>query len=182
MLVPVLFADTTAGPTVATPADPFADQYRPPRVTEVGTTAGQLRFLASAGGMIDSGPSLAGQGTFELMTIPWIGVRASTLVTVPLRNDPQLVSFRLGPSFHVFPYKRFDLSLFFDAGPALVDIATSQRTVMPVLGAGATFEIALSSYFVLHFEGLLHGGIADRGGVAHEYIGPVALAGLGLTL
>lgn len=181
-MLPLFLADAAALAPVATPADPFADEYRPPHETELGTSAGQLRFLASAGGMIDSGASLAGQGTFELMTIPWIGVRASTLVTAPLRNDPQLVSFRLGPSFHLLPYRRFDLSLFFDAGPALVDVATSQRTVMPVLAAGLTFEIALSSLFVLHFEGLVHGGVADRQGVAHEYVGPVGLMGLGLTL
>jgi hypothetical protein len=179
-MLPLLLADTTA--TVAVPADPFAGEYRPPHVTEVGTTAGQIRIFASAGALLDSGPSLAEQGTLELMTIPWVGVRASSLVAIPFRGDPQLASFRLGPSFHLFPYRRFDLSLFFDGGPALVDIATTQRTVMPVLGAGATFEIALSTLFVLHVEGLAHGGIADRQGVAREYIAPVALVGLGLTL
>jgi hypothetical protein len=175
-------ADAAPPAAVVVPADPFAGEYAPPRATEVGTTAGQLRVLAALGGGWDHGASLAGQGTFELMTIPWIGVRASALATAPLAWDAQLVSFRLGPSFHLLPYRRVDLSLFFDGGPALVDVATSHPTVMPVLAGGGALDVALPSYFVLHFEGLVQGGIADRQGAARTYVAPIGLAGIGLTL
>jgi hypothetical protein len=180
-VLPLVLADP-ASASASLPADPLAAEYAPPRRSEVGTTAGQLRVLASLGGAYDHGASLAGQGTFELMTIPWIGVRASALVTVPVAGDAQLTSFRLGPSLHLLPYRRVDLSLFFDGGPALVDIVGSHPTVMPALAAGGTIEIALSTYFVLRLEGFLHAGIADRQGVAQQYIAPVALAGFGLTL
>jgi hypothetical protein len=164
------------------PDDPLAAEYAPPRASEVGTTAGQLRIFALGGGAIGKGASIAGQGTLELMTIPWIGVRASSLLTLPVGDDPQFWSFRLGPSLHFLPYHVVDVSLFFDGGPAFVDLTTSKSTIMPSLGAGASLSIALSSYFVLHFEALAQVGIADRGGAANRYAQGVGLAGLGLTL
>jgi hypothetical protein len=161
---------------------PYAEEYAPPRDPEVGTAAGQLRILGAAGGAYGDGVSVAAQGTIELMTTAWLGVRSSSLITVPLGNDPQLWSFRLGPSLHLFPYHRVDVGAFFDGGLALVNLTRSDHTAMPVIAAGGTIDVALSSFIVIHLEGLVQGGIASRAGIAQTYVNAVGLGGLGFTL
>lgn len=184
-MIPLLFAADAAvaiAPAVGTPPDPLAAQYEVPRATEVGTTAGQVRIFGLAGGAYGVAGSLAGQGTVELMTIPWIGVRSSSTLTIPFARDPQLWSFRVGPSLHFLPYHRVDFSLFFEGGFALVDVTKDARTVMPAIASGGSLDVALTSYVVFRIEGLAHLGIADRSGVAQDYAHAVGLLGLGLML
>jgi hypothetical protein len=163
--------------------DPFAAEYAPPRPVTIGTSAGQFRIFGGGGGFIGHGIGLAGQGTLELMTLPWIGVRSSSMLTIPFDHDPQLWAFRLGPSLHVLPYHRVDLSIFSEGGFSLVDITRSgKRTIMPVIAGGGSFDIFATTFLVIRMEGLLQIGIADRHGKAEEVINPVGLVGLGLAL
>jgi hypothetical protein len=166
----------------AAPPDPFAAEYAPPKSIEVGTAANQLRLLGSAGGLVEQGLGAAAQGTMELMTIPWIGVRGSSLVTIPFTNGPQLLGARLGPSLHLLPYQRVDLGSFFEGGAALVDVTKSSHAWMPVVAGGLTLDLAVTSFLVVHLEGYLQAGIADRGGRADVLFHPVGLLGLGLLL
>ncbi len=175
-------------PVVAHAApDPLAREYDPPRVREVGATAGQVRVVATVGAGIQNGLHLAGLGTLEFMTIPWVGLRMSSLLTIPLNTGSsgtgaQLWVFRMGPSLHLLPHKRVDLSLLFDGGVALVDIGKDTRTVMPAISPGAAFDVWLSSAFFLRFEGTIDIGIADRANAARVYVTPLGFFGLGIGL
>lgn len=167
----------------AHPPDPFASVYAPPRAEAVGTVAGQLHIRALAGGSLREGAQLVGQGTLEWMASSFVGTRLSSRTLLALdERDPQLWALVAGPSLHLLPYRPVDLALFADGGVTGVDLDDGSRTLMPVVDGGIGFEVALGSFWTLHFEGLLQWGIADRDGVARSYFQPVALGGLGLVL
>lgn len=167
----------------AHPPDPFASAYEPPVAEEVGTAAGQLHIRALGGGSWRKGAALAGQGTLEWMTSSFVGTRLSSRALVALDDrDPDLWVLGAGSSLHLLPYRPVDVALFGGGGVAFVDLRDDSRTVMPVIDAGIGLDVALSSYWTLHLEGLLQWGIADRDGEARSYFQPVALAGLGLVL
>ena len=124
------------------PPDPFAREYEVPAARDVGAAAGQFRAIGS--GLLAygrPGPSLGLHGTLELMTFAYLGVRASLESTL-LRpdGDPMLLAGKVGPSLHLLPYRRFDVSLFFEGGVAGVDL-TGSATAMPILSPGGTLEI-----------------------------------------
>lgn len=176
-------------PSLATdappPPGPFPHEaeYRPPVATEIGTAAGQFRAIGSLGPALGRGGMQgAALGTLEQMTFAWLGVRGSTLVTVPFTGGAQLVSWRVGPSLHLIPYRRVDLGAYVDGGLALVDITKTRRAVMPAVAVGGTIDVSLTSMFFLHFEGLVHTGIASREGVATTHLHPIGVAGLGIAL
>lgn len=163
--------------------DPFAAEYRPPHAVTVGTAAGQFRIFGQSGGFIGHDLGWSGQGILELMTLAWIGVRGSSTLTIPFGNDPQLWAFRLGPSLHILPYRRVDLSIFSEGGFSLVDVTQKHAsTIMPVIAGGGSFDVFLSSFVMIRFEGLLQIGIADRKGRAEDIVNPIGLLGLGLAL
>jgi hypothetical protein len=103
--------------------DPFAAEYVPPKGDVVGTSGGQFRMFGTMGGFIGSDIGWSGQGTMELMTHAWIGIRGSSLHSIPFGDDPQLWSFRMGPSLHLLRYHVVDLSIFGEGGFSLIDIS-----------------------------------------------------------
>jgi hypothetical protein len=165
----------------AYPPDPFAEEYVVPKERDVGTTAGQLRAIAA--GAIGLGPhgafDVGAQGTLEAMTIPYVGLRG-TLEGAPIHasGDPSVFMAKGGPSFHLFPYRRVDLSLFFEAG-----VATIAGAIAPVVSPGATFEVWLDPNWFLRAEGHTDWAVfpsdADE---ARGYLRFVGTLGVGLAL
>jgi hypothetical protein len=164
------------------PPDPFAQEYRPPVPKEVGTAAGQVRLLGAAGAFgID--PELVLQATVEQMTSEYLGMRLTAAGTVTRRSAaPTLVSARVGPSLHLLPYRRADLTLFFEGGGGGIDLLGSDRTWMPVVAPGTALDLALGPSFVVHLEGQLVWGIYARQGAARTFFAPTAVVGLGSLL
>ena len=165
------------------PPDPFAREYEVPAARDVGAAAGQLRAIGS--GLVAygrPGPSLGLHGTLELMTFAYLGVRASLESTL-LRpdGDPMLVAGKIGPSLHLLPYRRFDVSLFFEGGVAGVDL-TGSATAMPILSPGGTLELWVSPWAFLRGEAHLDWGIYGAAGEPHGYLRLVGVGGLGVAI
>jgi hypothetical protein len=165
------------------PPDPFAREYEIPTDRDVGTAAGQFRAVGS--GLVAygrPGPELGLQGTLELMTFAYLGVRASLESTL-LRpgGDPMLFAGKVGPSLHLFPYRRVDLSLFFEAGVAGIDL-TGNATAMPILSPGGTLEIWVAPWAFLCGEAHLDWGIYGSGDAPHGYLRLVGVGGLGVAM
>jgi hypothetical protein len=142
---------TSAHLASAHPPDPFAADYLVPDERDVGTTAGQVHFIASSVlGHASQGTSLGGQLTFELMTIAVIGIR-STLHADMIHSagDPSVFAARVGPSLHLLPYRRFDLSVFVEGGVARVGPAMGAGYYEPMLSPGIGVQLWLTpSWFV----------------------------------
>jgi hypothetical protein len=150
---------------------------------DVGTTAGQLR--AVGGGLVavgHDGPEVGLQGTLELMTLAYLGVRSS-LEWTALRpsGEPMLLAGKIGPSLHLFPYRPVDLSFFFEAGFAGVDL-TGQATAMPIVSPGGTLEVWLAPWVFLRGEAHLDWGIYGANDAARGYLRLVGFGGLGLAI
>jgi hypothetical protein len=182
----VLFvvSDTAhALPDLSYPEDPFAKEYRPPVPKEVGTAAGQVRIIGSAGLAYATGSELALQGTLEAMTFSVLGVRVSTAATATRRSsDPRVWSFLVGPSLHVLPYRRIDIALFVEGGVALVDPFADGSTQMPLVRSGVALQIFLSGIWFLQLETAVAWGVFDRGGAPAHYTGGSFLFGVGIAL
>jgi hypothetical protein len=167
----------------AHPPDPFASEYVVPADRDVGTTAGQFRMIGS--GLVGIGadsPQLGLQGTLELMTLAYLGVR-STLEWTALRpsGEPMLLAGKVGPSLHLLPYRPVDVSLFFEGGIAGIDL-TGQATAMPIISPGMTFQVWLASWAFLQAEGHLDWGIFATDSVARGYLRAMGLGGLGIAI
>jgi hypothetical protein len=178
-----------AQPEVATwtaphPADPFADEYAMPKKRQVGTTAGQFRMVGS--GMITLGGKGSGfgvHGGLELMTFPYLGVRGSLQTTFAgPSSEPLVFAAKAGPSFHLLPYRRVDLSLFFEGGVAVVEPTKPDSTPMPMFSPGGTLELWMSHFSFLRLEGRLDWGLYDRAGQAQLYRRFGGLFGLGIAI
>lgn len=161
------------------PADPFAPEYLPPVEREVGLGRGQVRLIALGG--VTSGPDLLGSLTVESMHLAFLALRSSA--TAELTNlgaaHPHLLTGRVGVALHVAPYRRVDASLFFDAGLAVLDLFTAQRTAAPVLAPGVALEVAFTSHLFARAEGQLLWLVAPATGALLRWAG---LLGLGWTL
>jgi hypothetical protein len=162
-------------------------EYAVPHAAEVGTAANQFQIVGLVGGSLgafDAGNDVlaTGQGTLEYVAIPWIGVRASSDLAIPVWGGVQPWSFRLGPSLHLLPYRRVDVGLFFEGGFATVDLFTSRRTAMPIAVGGGVIDIALSASWMVRLEGHLTLGIANTEGAATTYGYATGLVGLGYVL
>ncbi len=172
------------------PKDPFAGEYELPRKRQIGTTAGQFRMVGS--GMITLGgkaPGFGVHGGLELMTFPYLGVRGSLQTTVYARDasasassEPLVFAAKAGPSFHLLPYRRVDLSLFFEGGVAVVEPTKPDSTPMPIFSPGGTLELWLSHFAFLRLEGRLDWGLYDRAGEAQRYRRFGGLLGLGIAI
>lgn len=165
------------------PPDPFAREYEVPADRDVGAAAGQFRAIGS--GLVGygrPGAELGLHGTLELMTFAYLGVRASLESTL-LRpaGDPMLLSGKVGPSLHLFPYRRVDVSLFFEGGVAGVDL-TGSATAMPILSPGGTLEIWVAPWAFLRGEAHLDWGIYGSSEVPHGYLRLVGVGGLGVAM
>lgn len=165
------------------PPDPFAHEYEVPAERDVGAAAGQLRAIGS--GLIGygrSGPELGLQGTLELMTFAYLGVRASLESTL-LRpgGDPMLLAGKVGPSLHLLPYRRFDVSLFFEGGIAGVDL-TGSPTAMPILSPGGTLELWVAPWAFLRGEAHVDWGIFGSNDAPHGYLRVMGVGGLGVAM
>ena len=169
---------------VEVPADPFAGEYQLPRLREVGTVAGQFRIIGSP--MVVTGrggPQFGLHGTLELLTFAYLGVRGSLQSTLAGPDgDPLLFAAKAGPSLHVLPYRHLDLSLFFEAGIAVVEPTRKRSTPMPVLGPGGTLEVWLSHGVFLRFQAHLDWGIYRHADDARRYKQWASLLGLGIAL
>lgn len=167
----------------AHPPDPFADQYVVRADRDVGTTAGQLHAVGGPAVAIGrAGAELGAQGTLELMTLAYLGLR-STLGWTALRpaGEPMVLAGTIGPSLHVLPYRAFDASLFFEGGFAGVDL-TGTATAMPIVSPGLALDAWLVSWAFLRAEGRLDWGIYGANDAARGYLRFVASAGLGLAI
>jgi hypothetical protein len=167
----------------AHPPDPFASQYVVPDERDVGTASGQFR--AVAGGLVAlgrAGAEVGAQGTLELMASAYLGVRAS-LEWTALRptGEPMLLAGKLGPSLHLLPYRPVDLSFFFEAGVAGVDL-TGRATAMPIVTPGAALEVWLTGWAFLRAEGHVDWGIYGTPDATHGYLRFVAVGGPGLAI
>ncbi len=164
---------------LATPPDPFAEEYLPPEPREVGAAPGQFRFLAG-GGLVHLVPDLAIFGGLEWMASAWLGVRGTGMIQLTRFKDaPQLISGRLGPWLHLLPYHRVDLGLFFEGGWALLDVLRASRNAAPVIAAGGFLDVHLTSYLFIHSQ--LELDWLVRPGDGHLFF-PVAWLGVGLAL
>ncbi len=180
--LPLAFADLTRT-TVPYPADPFAEEYRVPASREVGAAPGQVRF--SGGGSVGvgrAGLDLGLQGTLELMTVSWLGVRASAAgVLFPAAGEPPLASLRAGPSVHLLPYRRVDVTSFLEGGLGVV--TSPEVTAMPVISPGGTIDVWLSSALFVRLEGRVDWGIyALDDSRARPLLRAVGSLGLGVGL
>jgi hypothetical protein len=171
--------------TATHPPDPFAGRYELPQGREIGTTAGQFRIFGSA--MLVAGregvePGL--HGTLELMTYAYLSVRGSlqTTVAAPAFEPVPVFVAKTGPSLHLLPYRRVDLSLFFEGGVGVVSATKHDSAPMAVASPGATFELWLSHWALLRAEGHVDCGFYNRAGVAHKYVQFGALLGAGIAL
>jgi hypothetical protein len=166
------------------PADPFAAEYRVPGAREVGTTAGQFRIVGSGLlGVGRGGTELGLHGTLELMTFAYLGVRGSLQSSVLAADRaPFVLAARVGPSLHLLPYRRVDLSLFCEGGAALVEPGTKRQTGMPVIAPGLTLEIWLASWALIRLEGRIDWGVYEAHEQARGYLRYVGLSGLGFAL
>lgn len=170
-----------AGSAAAAPPDPFAGEYRPPVADEVGTAAGQVRVIGAAGVRATGGAQLLGQTTLEIMTLAIAGVRLSSPLSSG-SDDPSLVAWKLGPSLHLLPYRRIDVSLFMEAGAALLSPFSGDRQWTPVVSGGLGFDLSLSTYWFVHAEASLDWLRADVGGASDAVWAPGALLGIGFGL
>lgn len=183
LLALVLVVPRAAPVAAPYPADPFADEYASPEAEkEVGTAAGQLRCSSAAGaaGPI-ADPTLL--GTIEIMPHAHLGVRASSALQLSGRSgDPAPWAFRVGPSLHLLPYRRVDLAVFFEGGPAIADLFVSAPKVSPMVVFGAELSLALSPLFFVKLQGELGWATFDDEGSARRYLRPALFLGLGVSL
>jgi hypothetical protein len=170
--------------TTPHPPDPFAGEYALPRKRQLGTTAGQFHMVGS--GMITlggKGPEAGVHGGLELMTFPYLGVRGSLQTTFAgPSSEPLVFAAKAGPSFHLLPYRRVDLSLFFEGGVAVVEPTKPKSTPMPMFSPGGTFDLWLSHYAFLRIEGRFDWGIYNQAGQAQHYKRFAGLFGLGIAI
>ena len=151
------------------PPDPFAAEYQPEPSREVGVGAGQIRAIALGG---FTGFDATVRGTLEYTPSPYFGLRASTEAQLTrLNGAPRPLSFRAGIGVHFLPYRRADLGLWFEAGPALFDFGSP----VPLLVGGASLELALSAVLFIRLE-------AQLGWAGPSYLRPSVFAGPGLAL
>ena len=166
------------------PADPFAGEYAMPRKRQVGTASGQFHMVGS--GMFTlggKGPAFGLHGNLELMTFPYLGVRGSLQTTVfGIDAEPLVFAAKAGPSFHLLPYRRVDLSLFFEGGVAVVRPTKPDSTPMPIFSPGGTLDLWLSHYAFFRLEGRLDWGIYERADAARIYRRFGGLFGLGIAI
>jgi hypothetical protein len=174
---------TSAAPPAGTPypADPFAAEYRIPARRDVGAAAGQFRVMGS--GLLAlgrDGLDAGGTGTLELMTFAYVGVRASSEALFLGAGNPSLWAARVGPSLHLLPYSRVDLSGYLEAGVAGLGLFGSNATAAPMLSPGGCIDVWLDSLFFLHLDGHLDWAVYSLADQAHAYLRLVGGAGLGL--
>ncbi len=169
---------------VSYPEDPFADSYRMPRKRELGTVAGQFRMIGTA--LVNprgADSELGLHGTLELMTFAYLGVRGSLQTTLFKPHDVPLVfAAKAGAALHVLPYRRVDLSFYFEGGVGVVAPTKPNSAPMPLCSPGLTFDIWLSHWAFLHTDVHLDWGIYERANAAHNYVRVGTLLGLGIAL
>ncbi len=163
---------------LATPPDPFADEYLAPQAKEVGAAPGQFRLMAG-GGLVHLVPDLAIFGALEWMASPWLGIRGTGMIQLTRFGDaPQEISGRLGPWLHFLPYHRVDLGLFFEGGWAVLDVLLKGRNAAPVVAGGAFLDVHVTSYVFIHSQ--LEVDWLVRPGDGHLF-SPVAWLGAGVS-
>ncbi|MCP4445430.1 MAG: hypothetical protein GY811_08810 [Myxococcales bacterium] len=176
-------AQTSSRPVpknVEHPEDPFAGDYRPPVVKELGTSAGQVRVIGLLGARLAAGTQPVGQGTVEFMTLPILGLRLSSTLALG-SEDPSSLFFAIGPSLHFFPYRRLDVSMFAEVGPARFALDHGAAW-SPMLSTGASLDLAISGYWFLRLEGHLAWAVYDGGGEAVTLFDPGGTLGIGFGI
>jgi hypothetical protein len=153
-----------------------------PEARDVGTTAGQVRLIASPVlGVASEGTNLGGRLTIELMTIAAIGIRSSVQADLlHSASDPGLFAARIGPSLHLLPYRRFDLSLFVEGGGAIVDPPAGGAYLVPTLSPGIDVDVWLTSSWFVSAESHADWLSLAGPGNGHAYLRVSATAGLGV--
>lgn len=161
------------------PVDPFAREYAPPVETEVGPGRGQLRVFAIGG--LTTAPDLLGEITAESMHLSFLALRGTLLAELTNLGapHPHLLEARVGVALHVAPYRRFDASLFVDAGIAVADLFASSRRAAPVVTPGLALELAITAHLFLRAEGQLSWAVFPATG---SLLRGAGLLGLGWTL
>jgi len=165
--------------SVVVPPDPFAHDYRRPVATELGTTAGQIRSIASLGVRDMGERQMLAHGTLELMSVAILGIRFSSAIAAG--SEPSVINLSVGPSLHLLPYRRIDISAFFEAGPARFSLADGSDW-SPMLTSGIALDVSLSSYWFARLE--VHGAwsVYVDEQQAENYRALGATLGIGLSL
>jgi hypothetical protein len=173
--------------SVEVPPDPFAGEYQIPEEREVGTAAGQLRFMGSAGLADREGLGIDLQATVEKMGQHFMGVRFTSALSAWSEEErsPGVWSFTIGPGFHFLPYRVVDLGLFLEGGLAIVE--PFEGIVAPVVTPGLTIDVALDSAWFFHVEGQMSWLVFedtrnDGDGLVHDALWLRALVGLGYEI
>jgi hypothetical protein len=137
----VILAASWLAPSVASAgADPLGDPYVVPSERQRGTAYGQIDLWSGVGGRSQDGRSGEWQSTIELMTFAWIGVRTSSAVTLDRGSAPtrRWLIASVGPSVHLFPYRRFDVALYVEGG--VVRVRDREAHYAPALTPGVSVE------------------------------------------
>ncbi len=171
MLGTLVLAVLAADPSY--PADPFAEEYSAPVSNEVGVGAGQVRPMLLVG-VAGLSPDLSVRGTFEYTTLAYFGLRWSLEAQLTRFVDlPQPASARAGIGLHLLPYRRVDLGLFFEAGPALTDLAGQPR-LTPMLVGGLGLEVAISELIYYRLEAQVAWASYEKAGAPATRAVPMA--------
>lgn len=154
VLSPVASAASAAG---TYPENPFASDHVLVEENEVGAAPGQVQAfilgaLVSGGGHDDT--YLGGKIGNDKILNEYAGVRFSVYQDVIESDGDSLdfavTSFRMGPSFHFFPYRRIDMGVYGEGGLAVVDLVngkTSTKAPEIVTGGFITYHVD-SAFFI----------------------------------
>jgi len=125
-----------------------------PEARETGAAAGQLRPSVHLGWVAAKDAAL--EGRLEYLPLPWLGVHAASSVQLTQSGTaPQPVTVLAGFSLHLFPYRLFDLSLGFEAGPALLDPLSGHASLVPLFAPRAALSVYLNPHAFLELSGEL---------------------------
>lgn len=141
------------------PENPFARDHVAMPAKETGSAPGQVQFtvlgaLVSGDNSADDDLYFGGKLGTEKLLNEYGGVRFTVFQDVLETNGESLqhtfTSFRVGPSFHLLPYQRFDVGSYVEAGLTVVDMVdgkTGSKAPEVVLGGFMTFFVS-SALFV----------------------------------
>ena len=159
------------------PEDPFAEEYRLQSSSELGVAAGQIRPIAFAG-VLGREIDVLIRGTTEWTTTAHFALRGSIELQPTQRTAlARLHSARAGIGVNLLPHRRFNVGLWFEAGPAYSTEPGTPARLLPLVVGGAALDFALSSIFFLRLEAQLGWTTLPA-----TWLRPAVLAGLGVTL
>ena len=140
------------------PADPFAWNYEPISATEIGTAPGQVQMTALAalvsGKNSEDNFYFAGKLGTEYILNEYGGVRFTIFQDLFETDghtlEHKFTSLRVGPAFHLLPYRKVDVGTYIEGGLLIVDAVdgeTGSKAPEAVLGGFISFHVN-TAFFV----------------------------------